>query len=77
MVLQGLREQLDSPYSDVSAQSQHERELPPISAFSRYAFVYSLARDGLRFGSKCASIDTHRLSRQTQGNWVCNPRMFF
>lgn len=89
LVLQGLHEQKDSVYSDASVHQDVKarlaaqglgstiRELPPISAFSRYAYIYSLSPDGLRYGSKCQSIDTYVLSRQTQGNWVCNPKMFF
>lgn len=89
LVLQGLHEQVESAYSDVSVHqdvkarlaaqgiASSTRELPPISAFSRYAYIYSLSSDGLRYGSKCHSIDTYILSRQTQGNWVCNPKMFF
>ncbi len=49
----------------------------PLSAFSRFAAIYGLHMDNMRYGRDCAPHDLHRLSHQTQGNWVCNPRQFY
>ncbi|CAM6001888.1 unnamed protein product [Sphagnum balticum] len=80
-VLQGAREAMQTSYLDREVRntdgSKYVKELPPISAFSRYAAIYSLAKDALRYGSKCEHIDTRKLAQQSQGNWVCNPIMFY
>jgi hypothetical protein len=65
-----------SPYSDTIKGEVH-LEPPPISAFSRFAALYSLSPNVITFGTHCESINQTRLSHQTQGNWVCNPKMFF
>ncbi len=49
----------------------------PISAFSRYAAIYSLATDSIRYGKGCLSVNRTALSQQTHGNWVCDPRTFY
>ena len=65
-------------YSDKSSGTQSRHEQPaPISAFSRFAAIYSLSPGGIVYGSHCKTIDPVALSHQTQGNWVCNPRVFF
>ncbi len=49
----------------------------PISAFSRYAAIYSLAVDSIRYGRGCAPVNRTALSQQTHGNWVCDPKTFY
>eukprot|EP00981_Chlorochromonas_danica_P011167 scaffold3779_cov254-Ochromonas_danica.AAC.27 len=49
----------------------------PISAFSRYASIYSLKTKGLRYGLGCHEIDVKKVAMRTHGNWVCNPNVFF
>lgn len=51
--------------------------LGPISAFSRYAGIYGLSSHSMVYGRGCLRSNSSRLSRQTSGNWVCNPRKFF
>jgi hypothetical protein len=65
-----------SPYSDTVKEGA-SLESPPISAFSRFAALYSLSPNVITFGSHCDPVNQAKLSHQTQGNWVCNPKMFF
>jgi hypothetical protein len=82
LVMQALQPNLDvnSPYKPKSPETAHlptpPEELGPISAFSRYAAVYSLSKDGMRYGRNCTAVNKQVLSRQTMGNWICDPKMF-
>ena len=51
----------------------------PVSAFSRYAAIYSLHGDvSIRYGRSCGrKVSTALLSHQSHGNWVCDPKMFY
>lgn len=51
----------------------------PVSAFSRYAAIYSLHGDAsIRYGRSCdRKVSTALLSHQSHGNWVCDPKMFY
>ena len=53
------------------------KEEGPVSAFSRFAAVYSLSTQAFKYGISCKAVDTKQLSRQTQGNWICQPKIFF
>jgi len=48
-----------------------------ISGFSRFASIYSLAADVTRYGLTCEPIDKGALAKQTQGNWLCNPKQLY
>ena len=48
-----------------------------ISGFSRFASIYSLAADVTRYGLSCEPIDKGALAKQTQGNWLCNPKQLY
>jgi hypothetical protein len=44
-----------------------------ISAFSRYAAIYSLNSQVMRFGHTCDPISKDlQLYQQSQGNWICD-----
>ena len=60
-----------SPFSALTA--------PPVSAFSRYAAIYSLGGDStIRYGRSCSNkVSMALLSHQSHGNWVCDPKMFY
>jgi len=50
----------------------------PVSAFSRYAALYSLRGDIIHYGRACSgAVNMALLSHQTHGNWVCDPKMFY
>lgn len=53
------------------------KQLAPISAFSRYAAVYSLSPGGIRYGRGCIAVNTTALALRSHGNWVCDPRRFY
>ncbi len=53
------------------------KEEGPVSAFSRFAAIYSLSTEAFKYGISCKAVDTKQLSRQTQGNWLCQPKIFF
>lgn len=78
VVMQALIKPPESMYSN-SPETAHlkDQELAPISAFSRYAAIYSLSPDVIRYGRGCRTANTTALSYQTHGNWVCDPKMFF
>jgi hypothetical protein len=48
-----------------------------ISGFSRFAAIYALNSDVTRYGVSCNSVNKTLLSKQTQGNWLCNPRQLY
>eukprot|EP01038_Epipyxis_sp_PR26KG_P009806 gene9806-13196_t len=52
-------------------------ELAPISAFSRYAAIYSLSSDVIRYGKSCTTVNQSLLALQTHGNWICDPKRFY
>jgi len=64
-------------YYDVTAPPPDKIQEAPISAFSRYAAIYALAPNVMRFGKSCKTIDKTILSRQSQGNWMCDPKVFY
>lgn len=74
--MQFVESHLKSPYTDTEVDIA-SLESPPISAFSRFAALYSLSPNVISFGSHCDPVNQVKLSRQTQGNWVCKPKMFF
>lgn len=78
IVMQALIKPAESVYSN-SPETAHisDDEPAPISAFSRYAAIYSLSGPVIRYGRGCRSANTTQLSYQTHGNWVCDPRMFY
>jgi hypothetical protein len=82
LVMQALQPNFDvnSPYKPKSPETANlpspPEELGPISAFSRYAAIYSLSKDGMRYGRNCTAVNKRVLSRQTMGNWICDPKMF-
>ena len=45
-----------------------------ISAFSRFAAIYGLNIDNSFYGLSCSHGNRTFLSRQTQGNWLCDPK---
>ena len=85
IVMQGLlvNDAVPSPYhaaSDPTRQidrmmSRYAKQ-GPISAFSRYAAIYGLSEDILRYGLDCRSVNKTALSWQTQGNWLCDAKFF-
>ena len=86
IVMQSLKNDPDanSPYHAVSdetrvldAEYKKYGSQGPISAFSRYAAIYGLQKDGLRYGLGCKAINRTALSWQTQGNWLCGPKLFY
>lgn len=78
IVMQALIKPPDSMYSN-SPETAHlkDEEPAPISAFSRYAAIYSLSPEVIRYGRGCHTANTTALSYQTHGNWVCDPKMFY
>lgn len=78
IVMQALIKPGESVYSN-SPETAHlsDDEPAPISAFSRYAAIYSLSDHVIRYGKGCRTANTTQLSYQTHGNWVCDPRMFY
>lgn len=64
------------PRSPETARLVTIEEQGPISAFSRYAAIYSLSPDVMRYGLNCTAVNKKNLSRQTMGNWICDPKMF-
>lgn len=86
IVMQSLKnnEDVASPYHQVSeetraldAEYKKYARQGPISAFSRYASIYALHKDVMRYGLGCSSINKTALSWQTQGNWLCGPQLFY
>ena len=49
----------------------------PVSAFSRYASMYGLRVDGLRYGHNCVLAERCSLSWQLRGNWMCDQKNFY
>lgn len=78
IVMQALIKPPASVYSN-GPETAHipDNEPAPISAFSRYAAIYSLSPGVIRYGIGCRSANTTALSYQTHGNWVCDPQMFY
>jgi len=82
IVMQSLQPNaaVDSPYKGKSPETAAlvapPEELGPISAFSRYAALYALEPDVMRYGLNCTRVNKRNLSWQTMGNWLCDPRMF-
>eukprot|EP01036_Dinobryon_divergens_P043977 gene43977-58631_t len=52
-------------------QSFAAHPLKTVSAFSRYALVYSLRPDVVRFATECVAVNKTEMSRTGQGNWAC------
>eukprot|EP00981_Chlorochromonas_danica_P007469 scaffold1754_cov180-Ochromonas_danica.AAC.25 len=87
LITQGLLKQIaaNNAYEDqpnhiflVNQLTGYDKDVQaPISAFSRFASIYSLKTKGLRYGLQCHEIDVKKLAMRTHGNWVCNPNMFF
>ena len=79
MVVQALIKSEDSIYTANSPETAHlvDTELAPISAFSRYAAIYSLSPNSIRYGRGCHQVNTTALSYQTHGNWACDSKLFF
>ncbi len=86
IVMQSLKnnDAVFSPYHEVSSETQaldaHFKQYAkqgPISAFSRYASIYALHKDVMRYGLGCGRINKTALSWQTQGNWLCGPKLFY
>lgn len=48
-----------------------------ISAFSRFAAIYGLQGENSIFGLSCDHGNRTLLSRQTQGNWLCDPKRIY
>lgn len=80
IVMQSLQTNYQSVYKPKSPETASlpapPEELGPISAFSRYAAIYALSPDVMRYGLNCTAVNKTVLSRQTMGNWVCDPKMF-
>ena len=85
IVMQSLQTNIDviSPYhepspSTAALDSEYAKwaRTGPISAFSRYAAIYGLRKDSMRYGLGCGSVNKTALSWQTQGNWICDPKFF-
>jgi hypothetical protein len=55
-----------------TGEPQFHRVAGAISAFSRYASMYGLNPDAMRYGIGCESINKTALAKQTQGNWFCS-----
>ena len=78
IIMQALIKPPASVYSNSPETAHiHDDEPAPISAFSRYAAIYSLSDRVIRYGKGCVSANTTALSYQTHGNWVCDPQMFY
>jgi hypothetical protein len=78
IVMQALIKPPASVYSNGPETAHIKDDEPaPISAFSRYAAIYSLSKNVIRYGVGCRSANTTALSYQTHGNWVCDPQMFY
>lgn len=48
-----------------------------VSGFSRFAAIYALNSDVTRYGLSCIPGNKIALSKQTQGNWLCNPKQLY
>jgi hypothetical protein len=69
---------VSAPFEDVTHYASKDMyQSAPISAFSRYAMIYGLGQDMIRYGIGCTSVNKTILSRQTQGNWICDPRTLY
>jgi hypothetical protein len=86
IIMQSLKPNPDvnSPYHAVSDETKAADAVfktyakqGPISAFSRYASIYGLHKDILRYGLGCQGVNKTALSWQTQGNWLCGPKLFY
>jgi hypothetical protein len=79
LVVQALIKPEDTSYVANSPETAHlvDTEAAPISAFSRYAAIYSLSPGVLRYGRGCHAVNTTALSYQTHGNWICDTKLFF
>ena len=87
IVVQSLHKNADPKYafySEYSAATKRmEAELEalepggPVSAFSRYAYIYGLRDKGLRYGGNCTVANRLALSWQTRGNWMCDNKNFY
>jgi hypothetical protein len=83
MVMQGLIQPpvgTGSMFEDISPITGKPQ--PPvitgaISGFSRFASIYGLDPDVTRYGIGCEPINKTALAKQTQGNWLCNPRRLY
>ena len=69
-----------SLFEDLPPEDNSPR-IPPqpgaISGFSRFASIYALDKDVIRYGRSCKSIDKSLLAKETQGNWLCNPKYLY
>lgn len=83
LVMQGLIKPVrgsGSSYEDVPPRDGEPllaQEQGSISAFSRFAGIYGLNKDISRYGLGCQPINKTALSKQTQGNWLCNPKQIY
>ena len=79
IIMQGLIKPEHSMFdnSPETAHLSHLEQPAPISAFSRFAAVYSLGEDSIRYGKGCYGVNRTLLSQQSHGNWVCDPRTFY
>lgn len=73
IITQALIPPPESGYTD---PQRNDNIHAPISAFSKYAFIYSLSTKYLLYGN-CTDVDSDQVARHTHGNWVCTPRTFF
>jgi hypothetical protein len=64
-------------FEDVTSPPRHLIQQAPISAFSRFAAIYALDPDVISYGISCNKVNKTILSRQTQGNWICDPKRFY
>lgn len=59
----------------VQSPSDSSQSSYPVSSFSRYALLYGLQLDSVKYGDRCAkkqmNSPVHRGLRNTQGNWRC------
>jgi hypothetical protein len=74
IITQALIKPAASVYDDVETKYS---EAAPVSAFSRYAAIYSLSDKAIRYGRGCQTANQTLLSYESHGNWVCNPKMFY
>lgn len=79
LVMQGLIKPVSTLYGDVPSDGKTllAQEQGSISAFSRFAGIYGLNEDISRYGLGCQPINKTALSKQTQGNWLCNPQILY
>jgi hypothetical protein len=81
IVMQGLIQPVSgSMFEDLPSEDGRSvllKQQGSISGFSRFAGIYALNSDVSRYGLTCNPANRHAVSRQTQGNWLCDPKQLY